>query len=874
MGARVSTITSVSADGNHRSSRLAHLLVVAAWIAAAVLANVIFALTPLKSTGSALLPQHMQTGATSRTAKAFPGTASNAVAYLVLEGRDTLGPAEQNYYDAAVRALRADTKHVGSVLDWWSDPLTAPMGTGREGRSATALVWLAGEAGSTQARESLDAVRVIVRKLPPPAGVSARIMVPATTSGMPLRMTAWQGAPIVIVVAVIAAVLLLRARQPRRTTTIVLATAGLSVAVAWPLARSVFSATLGGVLTIGMITASTLLLARRVPDDAAAANWRPYRGLLPALALPGLFTALLTAPLLLARTPALHDVGMAAVGIVVALAASLTLLPALIGLAGQPSAAIGGTTRAPRPTIPRSAVATAVAVAVCALPVIGMRWGLADNARPTPTNAKAARVLPGNPLPDVVVVESARDLRDPAGLIAIDQLSHRLMEIPGVRKVQSAAWPAGIPWSDASLTSAMGRLSDQLDRGAGSFMPQVNAIKSLGSIVDQMTGAVNELDKSMNVALTGANQIQQNIDVLLSGTRQIKGVTGEVSRYLEPVRGWMGGVENCPADMLCSSMGKVVTHVDRVIAEVTTLTDSADHIGAISARTIGAFSTAPHIMAQMKSALAQLQTFVPGLQTTIQNTLPQLVQVSTFLKNLSSDFANTGAGGFYMSRKSLADPSYQHVLESMFAADGTVTRVFVYSDGNTLDLDAAARAQQLEIAASKAMKYGSLADSTVTLGGAAQAGTAARAALTHDAVLLAVMLLAVVGLVGMWRGAVSGVVAGVGVLAAYVAALGISVGVWQYLLGRELHAAVPLVSFAILAACGVPYLVASAAGVGSVRRAVAPLATLGAVFGAGLVLVSAGSPSALSQVGTVLVVGLIALAVVARTWLPDLPQRP
>ena len=264
--------------------------------------------------------------------------------------------------------------------------------------------------------------------------------------------------------------------------------------------------------------------------------------MLPALALPGACTAMLTAPLLLARTPALHSVGTAALGVVVALAASLTLLPALTGRAGQSSARTGGAPGTPRRSIPRFSspvAATAVVLVICALPVIGMRWGLAENAPPAPVST-AAQVLPGNPLPDVVVVESAHDIRDPGGLIAIDQVSHRLMEVPGVRKVQSAAWPAGVPWADASLTSAMGRLSDQLDRGAGSFMPQVNAIKSLGKIVDQMTGAVNELDKSMNVALAGANQIQQNVDVLLSGTRQIRGVTGEVSRYMQPVRGCGG----------------------------------------------------------------------------------------------------------------------------------------------------------------------------------------------------------------------------------------------------------------------------------------------------------------------------------------------
>jgi RND superfamily putative drug exporter len=699
---------------------------------------------------------------------------------------------------------------------------------------------------------------------------------------MPLQMTAWQGVAITVAAAVIAVLLLLRARQSVTVVGIALLTAGLSLAVAWPLAavaqgHSVFSVTLGAVLTISTIAASTLLVARRWPDDDTSASTmdrRAYRDNLLALALPGVCVAMLTGPLLLARTPALHSVGTAALGVVVALAASLTLLPALIGLAGlsgQSSTRTGGAAWTPPLSIPRPAVVTAVVLAICALPVIGMRWGLAES----PGRTSSAQFLPGNPLPDVVVVESARDLRDPKGLIAIDRVSRRLMEIPGVRKVQSAAWPGGVPWSEASLTFAAGRLGDQLDRQAVTFVPQVNAIKSLASAVDQVSGAVNELEGGMTAGLAGLTEMQRAIDRVISGTRNIKDTTVEVSGYLDPVRGWTGGIENCPADVLCSAARKVIDPLDRVVADVTVLSDGADRIAAVSARTVNALASTPHAVAQMRSALGQLRSFVPTLERTVEETIPQVVQLSSFLKNLSNDFADTGEGGFYLSKKALADPSYQNVRKSMFSSDGTATRLLVYSDGDKLDLDAATRKQQLEIAAGNTTKYGSLVDSQITVSGAAQVAAAVRGALTHDAVLLAVTMLAVLAVVSMWRGAVSGLVIGLGVLASYLAALGISVALWQHLLDRELQASVAPVSFAILAACGVPYLIATlianearSAGSVSVRAAVAPLTALGAVFGGGLVLVSGGSVSALSQVGTVLLIGLGALTAVAHVCIP------
>ncbi|WP_139829699.1 MMPL family transporter [Mycobacterium gastri] len=878
-------------DESRRRSRLAPLLVVAAWIAAAVIANVILALTHAKpgDTASALLPPDAKTAAaTNRIAQSFPGSGTNAIAYLVVDGRDQLGPADQHYYDAAVSALRADTAHVGSVLDWWSDPLTAPLGTSPDGRSGVAMVWLVGQVGSDKARESLDAARSVVRKLPPSPGLRARIVGPDAIDHIPLRMQVWQGAAIAAAAAVLAVLLLLRSRQSPRSVAMVLLATGISLTVAWPLqamvprsstALTVFSGALAVVLTIATMTAATLLAARLRPDGSVAVtDRRAYRELLPGLALPGACVALVTGPLLLAQTPALHSVGTAAPDVAVALAVSLTLLPTLLGFAGPRGLAsprtgdVGWPGRLPKPGFSNPIAVASVVLAICALPIIGMRCGIGES-RANPPGTSAARLLPGNPLPDVVMVNSAADLRQPAGLIAIDQLSHRLMEIPGVRKVESAAWPAGVPWADASLTSAAGKLSDQLNRGAGSFMPQLNAIKSLGATIDQVGAAIDQLDSSVRIGLAGANQIQQNINRVISVTQNLRGRAAEVSQYLNPLRDMITGGTYCPDEQLCSAARQLVGPLDLVVTDVAALTNGADRMAAVSSQTMGAFASTPHVVAEMRSTLGQLRSFVPKLESSIQEILPQLVQVSAFLKNISVDFADTGEGGFHLTRKELADPSYQRVRQSMFSPDGTSTRLFVYSDGNGLDLGAAARVQSLRLAAGAAMKYGSLVDSQITVAGAAQVAAAVRGALTHDAVLLAVTMLAVAALIGLWRGAVSGLAAGLGVTASYLAALGISVVLWQYLLDRELQAAVPLVSFAILAAFGVPRLVAillatESAETETLSGAVAPLTGLCAVFAGGLLLVSAASPGALSQLGTVVLIGLGVLTAAARVFIP------
>ena len=239
------------------SRRLTKLVVVLAWVAVAVAANVI----TLALAGPSSPPSDGPIAtADSRIAQAFPGTGTDAIAYLVLDGRDPLGDADRQYYDDAVRALRADTAHVGSVLDWWSDPLMAPLGASPDGRSGSAVIWLRGQAGTAKAAESLNAARSLVRKLPPNAGLRVRITVPAAAHGTGLRLAPWQTALIVAAALLVAALFLLRSGLS--SVAIVTLTAALSVAVAWPLAALVglFCWTVAAVLMTGAIAASALLL--------------------------------------------------------------------------------------------------------------------------------------------------------------------------------------------------------------------------------------------------------------------------------------------------------------------------------------------------------------------------------------------------------------------------------------------------------------------------------------------------------------------------------------------------------------------------------------------------------------------------------------
>ena len=84
---------------------------------------------------------------------------------VVLESQEPLGDEAHAWYDQMVKKLEADTTHVQSVQDFWSDPLTAAGSQSNDGKAAYVQVKLAGNQGEALANESVESVQNVIDSL-------------------------------------------------------------------------------------------------------------------------------------------------------------------------------------------------------------------------------------------------------------------------------------------------------------------------------------------------------------------------------------------------------------------------------------------------------------------------------------------------------------------------------------------------------------------------------------------------------------------------------------------------------------------------------------------------------------------------------------
>jgi putative drug exporter of the RND superfamily len=897
--------------------------VVVFWVAAAGAANLaVPQLERVTETHSrSFMPADAPSSIAARQAAELLGEpASNNLNYIVLERDQSLGERDHAYYDRLVESLRADTEHVYSVTDLWSDPATAEAAESEDGRAATVMTRLSGMLGTSQASDSVDALRDTAARLDPPDGLHVYVTGPGATiadefSAIDRQMLGITAAT----VALILLLLLIVYRSPIGAA-IPLVSVGLALAVARPIVAalgdaglvevSLFSVALLAAMMLGAGTDYAIFLigryneGRRRGSPSAESLVDACRGVAPVIAGSALTIAAALASLSFADVGMLRSTGIpCAVGVLVAMLAALTLTPALISLAGrrgrlEPRRTVStrrwrqigvSVARWPAPILTAS---TAV-IAIAALPLAAMQTGWNEPAA-TPATSESSRGYQASDrhfganhlLATVVTVAAEGDIRNPAGLIAVERITRQIMAIPGVRMVQSASRPAGTVPDQATLSGQAGIIGAQVDDMVDGVTERLGGVAQLDTALASMSTAVGRLSSGLQGSAAGLGDIGAASDDMRAGMTGLQTNVTTVAGYLDPLRGFVSSTPDCPINPICSVVARVVQPVDDVVRSSAQLASGADKLTAGSTEATRALASLPAAVDAMGDQLSQARAATADLAALSTSLGPQLRQLTDYLKEIDVQFRGSAAGGFYLPQRALADPALKAALDQLISGDGRATYLLVFGDGHEWSGSGAHRATQIQTAVREATKEGTLTPTAVHLTGVGPATLDLQNLIDGDLILLVVATLTLIFLIValLLRSPVAGIVVVGTVALSYASALGASVLIWQQLLGRDLHWAVAPISFIALVAVGADYNlllamrireeVHAGLGTGIIRAFGATgsvVTTAGIVFGITMFALAGSSVLSIAQIGVTIGVGLMIDTLVVRTFvLPSL----
>ena len=892
-------------------------LIILAWLAIAVIVTI--GVPPLEQVerehAISLSPQDAPSvQAMTRMGEVFKESNSESVAVLVLEGEQPLGDDAHRYYDSVIRQLKDDPKHVQHVQDFWGDPLTAGAAQSADGKAAYVQLNLAGQLGQALGNESVDAVRGVVDRTPPPPGVKAYVTGPAAVVA---DMGKSGNSTVLLITAVSMAVIfvmLLLVFRSFVTTILLLVMVGIQLQVA----RG-FVAFLGDHGVVGLTTYVVNLLvsvgiaagtdygiffagryqeARQAGEDRETAFYTTYRSVAKVVLASGLTIAGAIFCLSFTRLPFFQPLGIpGAVGILVAVAVSLTLMPAVMAAGSrfglfEPKRAIKtrrwrriGTAIVRWPA-PIFVAALAIAlVGLLALP--GYQPSYSDQRfipQDIPANVgltAAARHFPQSRMstPDILLIEAAHDMRNPADFLVLNKVAKAVFAVPGISDVQAVTRPEGTPIAHTSIPFmlSMQSASQKL------YLPfQRDRMDDLLKQADEMTKTIGLMQRMYDT-------MQQMVDVthrtvatthdLEATTKELRDHIADFDDFWRPIRNYFYWEPHCFDIPICWSLRSIfdgLDGVDQVTDKMRDLVKDLDQLDAILPQMLIQF---PQMIATMESTRTMMLT----MHSTMSGIFAQMDDAGQNATAMGRDFdAAKNDDSFYLPPEVLKNADFQRVMKIFLSPDGKAARMLISQRSDPATPEGISRVDPIKTAAEEALKGTPLESAKIYLAGTAAGTKDLVYGSKYDLLIAGVAALCLIFIIMliMTRSFVAALVIVGTVALSLGASFGLSVLVWQYLLGIQIHWVVLAMSVILLLAVGSDYNLLLVSRMKEEIGAGINTGIIRAMGGTGKVVTAAGLVFAftmgsmvvsdllsISQVGTTIGLGLLFDTLVVRAFM-------
>jgi putative drug exporter of the RND superfamily len=773
-----------------------------------------------------------------RIGEKFHESNSTSLAMIVFEADRPLGDADHRYYDDLMRRLQRDTKHVQYVMDLWGKPITAAGAQSLDGKATYVLLRLGGDIGQMEANESVNAVRDIVAKDAPPPGLKVYVSGAAPLASDTLGIANSSLNNITIVTIILIFVMLFLVYRSVST----LAVPMYGVLFELLIAKGVIS-TLGHLgyielssfavnvvvaLTLGAGTDYGIFLmgryheARRAGESREEAYYTAYRGVAPIIIGSGLTIAGACYCLTFARLNYFHTMGPAvAISMLFTIVAALTLGPALLTLGSlfglfDPRGVAKGTlyrrigTSVVRWPVPILA-ASAAAVMVGAIFVPTYRQNYDDREyqpKGSPSNlgfAAADRHFTKSKLfSEMLMIETDHDMRNSADFISLDRVARALVRLPGVAMVQSITRPMGRALEHATIPY----LTTTQGSGSGQQLPfslQQNANTNQQAQITEHTVEVTrkEIDYFQNLS-DELHKTTLTVEDLQKITNEMNEEISNFDDFFRPLKSYFYWEKHCFDIPMCwatRSLFDTLDNIDHLAADIDATTVSLEAMDRI----------VPQIITQLKLTADDSEALAGLLNSTYGQSALQSTQTSQTFDdqvNVGLDFDQSKSDDFfYIPHEGFDNDDVKTGMKLLMSPDGKAARIIVTHEGDAMGPEGVEHVEAFPNAITTILKETSLAGAKVYIGGSGATDKDIKEYAASDLLIVAVAAFVLIFLIMLFLtgSLMAALVIPATVAFSFAGAFGLSILVWQHLIGLPLYWLILPLAFIILVAVGSDY---------------------------------------------------------------------
>jgi RND superfamily putative drug exporter len=892
------------------------VLIALFWLSLAVVTNVFVPQleTVAEAHNVSLSPQDAPSlQASKRIGKVFQEYDSDSSAMIVLEGDQPLGADAHRYYDDLVQKLSQDTRHVEHIQNFWGDPLTAAGSQSADGKAALVQVFLAGNQGESLSNQSVDAVRTVVDQSTPPPGVKAYV-----TGAAPLVTDQFEVGrhgtlkTTLLTLGVIAIMLFF---IYRRLTTVFLVlftvmielTASRGVvavlANAGVIQLSTYSTNLLTLLVIAAGTDYAIFLlgrfheARQAGEDRVPAFNTMYRGTAHIILGSGLTIAGAVLCLSFTRLPYFKSLGVpAGIGVLVAVVAALTLAPALLVIGRH-----FGLFEPARPMRTQGwrRIGTAIVrwpgpilVATIAVALIGLLalpgYKTSYDARPympddAPANVgytaaerhfSAARLNP-----ELLMVETDHDLRNPTDMILLERVAKAVFHTDGIAQVQSITRPLGTPLDHTSIPFQISAGSAAQIQSLPFQQARTNDLLKQVGVIDDTVKVLQQQYALQQQSSAITDEQAKAFQGTVATAQELRDKIANFDDFFRPLRSYFYWEPHCFDIPVCAALRSIFDALDGIDALTDQLGDVAGSISKLD-------QLQPKLLALIPPQLANQQTNRDLTMTNYATTSGIQDQSAAALQNSTAlgqayDASKTD-DSFYLPPEAFTNPEFVRGTKLFLSPDGKAARMIITHDVDPATPEGISHIDAIRHAAQEAVKGTPLAGSKIYLAGTASTYKDIQDGAKYDLLIAAIAALSLIMLIMVFitRSLVAAFVIVGTVALSLGASFGLSVLIWQDVIGVPLYWIVLALAVILLLAVGSDYNLLLISRFKEEIGAGLNTGIIRAMAGSGAVVTAAGLVFAatmgsfifadlltLGQIGTTIALGLLFDTLIVRSFM-------
>jgi len=848
-----------------------------------------------------------------RVGKVFQEFDSDNSAMIVLEGDKPLGDDAHRFYDDMVAKLKADTRHVEHIQDFWGDPLTRAGAQSEDGKAAYVQAYLAGNMGEELGNQSVIAVQKVVGGLSPPPGV--KIFVTGGAALQADQQAAGDKSVRVIELATVGVIIFMLLFFYRSIVTVLLVLVmlvlGLSVTrgvVAFLgyhelIGLSTFATQLLVTLAIAATTDYAIFLigryqeARTIGEDRESAFYTMFRGTAHVVLGSGMTIAGATFCLSFTRLPYFQTLGIPlAVGMVVAVLVALTLGPAIITVASrfgllEPKRAMrirfwrrlgAAVVRWPAWIL----LMTIILALVGLLTLPGYQPSYNDRKylpADLPANqgfAAAERHFPISRMnPELLLVETDHDLRNSADFLVIERIAKAVTKVPGIGRVQSITRPEGKPLKYSTIPAQLSMSGtfqtmnrSYMQRVMNDMLVQADEMQKTVDTMNRMIGLMEEMSSTTHSMVGKTTEMA--VDVA-----ELRDHIADFDDFFRPLRNYLYWEPHCYDIPMCWSLRSTfdtLDGVDTVTDQFQSLLPDLNRLDSLMPQMIATMGPTIDTMKNMRTMMLSMHS----TQASQQDQTAVMNENQSAMGDAFNDSHNDDT--FYLPPEIFDNKDFKRGMDSFISPDGHAVRFIISHEEDPLSADGIKRIDAIKSAAFEAIKGTPLEGSRVYIGGTASTFKDMEEGNKYDLLIAGIAALTLIFIIMLLitRSVVAaGVIVGTVVLS-LGASFGLSVLFWQHLLGIELQFMVMAMAVIILLAVGADYnlllvarmkeeipagintgIIRAMGGSGSVVTAA------GLVFAFTMMSMSVSAMVVVAQVGTTIGLGLLFDTLVIRAFM-------